>query len=532
LTFRWLLRVCAVATVAPLWCARMLPFADMPEQVAVIATLRHLWDPAWPARGVFELALGKSQYVLYHAVGAVLAAVVGSAELGNRILLTLVGLAFPFAFRSLLRALERDERLALFGAPLFWSRPLTMGFLPYVASVPAVAWALALAVRQAREPRRGRAFALAAIALGLFYLHVDAYVLFVVAAIALRGGFGAARVHEEEPQAWRREAARGARELVWLVPSAALAVVWLARGGAAAGGGSLDEPGQIHYRPLEQLIAEYPTWSHDIWRSHVDEACAIALWIAFGVLLVQRGPRKDGVLSRIAFVPLACAALVYFALPYSVGAGVMLNVRIAVFVTLFAPLLIEPLPGWRSAVPLAAVAIASLGTAANAAFEVRRVEREDLGAIDRLIDRMEPGKRVLTLPFHLTSPRTHWAPWTFLGSYHYARTGGLAAYSFSELPHWPTRFRAGQEPPHKPTLFWTFDACQFRNATDGAFFDYVLARGNVDPFRDAPPGPRWRRVDAEREFVLYAKEPGDESPAWTVDDRGPCESRRSLESLP
>ncbi len=36
-------------------------------------------------------------------------------------------------------------------------------------------------------------------------------------------------------------------------------------------------------------------------------------------------------------------------------------------------------------------------------------------------------------------------------------------------------------------------------------------------------------VDAEREFVLYERVQGATHPAWAVADRGPCESRRSLE---
>src|SRR5580700_10029122 len=133
----------------------------MPEHVAVIATLRHWFDPSWHTHDVYALAIGKSQYVLYHVVGALVSIATGEAELANRVLLTAVGLSLPYALRSLARALDRDERLALFAAPAFWSRPLLMGFLPYVASLPAVTWGLALSARQTRAPTRGRAIGLA-----------------------------------------------------------------------------------------------------------------------------------------------------------------------------------------------------------------------------------------------------------------------------------------------------------------------------------------------------------------------------------
>jgi hypothetical protein len=518
--WRAALLLSAVASVVPLWSAHFLPFSDLPEQIAVIATLRHWFDPAWHAREIYSLAFGKSQYVLYHVAGALLSAVTNDAERSNRLLLTAAGLSLPYALRSLLRSLERDERLALFAAPAFWSRPLLMGFAPYVASLPAVTWGLALATRQARTPTRGRAAGLALLAIALFYLHGDAYVLFAVGALALRLALGTRR----------RPLASAARDLLWLAPSAAMAGAWAVYGSVGFGGASLrDSASQVRYMPLGELAKELPRWSFDIWQTHVDECCAAALWAAFAVLALRRpAPGAGRPLARSAAVPFLCAAVAYVALPYRIGAGVMLNVRLAVFLALFAPLLLEPARGRVATACLSLVLCAGLVNAGYAAYEVRRIERAELGAIDRLIDRVPPDARVLTLPFHATSPHTHWAPWTFLGSYARARRGGVASFSFTELSHWPLHYRPEAAPPPKP-LFWTFDACAFRNETDGAYYDYVLARGNVDPFRDAPPGPRWRKIDEEREFVLFAKVAGEANPRWEVDDGGPCESRWSLE---
>jgi hypothetical protein len=523
----WALRLTAVATVVPLWLVRFLPFSDMPEQIAVIATLRHWWDGGWRLQEHYTLAFGKSQYLLYHVVGALLSTVTGSAELANRLLLTAVGVAYPYALRALLRSLGRDERLALFGAPAFWSRPLLMGFLPYVASVPAVVWALALSVKDQDRPTRRRAVALAGVALAIFYLHADAYVLLAMTAVAL----SFARAPGDEGS-WTGRARAAARTVSWLAPSAVVASLWTAFGSIANRAKSLTEPGQIDYIPARDLVREFPSWAHDVWRSHVDEASSVLLWGAFVVLLLLQGRarspeerRRDGV----AFVPFACAVAVYFAVPYHVGAGVMLNLRLAVFVVLFAPMVLRPRAGWRGAVPLGAVLAVSLLTSATAAAEVRRTERDELGQIERLVDRIPLGARVLTLTFHVTSAHVQWAPWTFMGAYHRARAGGVASVSFSELSHWPIHYRPESAPPWKPQMFWTFDSCLYANAVDGPYYDYVLARGNVNPFRDAPPGPRWREVDRERDWVLYEKLGGAPNPPWSVDDRGPCESRWSLE---
>jgi hypothetical protein len=500
-------------SVAPLWCAAFLPFSDMPEQVAVVSTLRHWLDPAFRFQESYTLAFGKSQYLLYHVVAAALSVLTGGAETANLVLLTLVGLAFPYALRALCRALERDERLALFAIPAFWSRPLTMGFLPYVASVPAATYGLALVVRYARAPTRGRAAGLAAIAVALFYLHANAYVLFVGASIVLLVWLGAAR------------------RVLWLAPSAALAAAWTVWGSIANRASSLRDPGQVGFIRESEAVRQFPEWAHDIWRAHFDEACAVAVWGAFALLLLlsRRGGRRP--LDAAAWIPLAAAVVLYFALPYRVGAGVMLNVRLAVFVVMFAPLVLRPARGALPRAALAAVACAGVVLSVGSAVEARAEDRDELGDIDRLLDRMPPGSRVLTLTFHVTSEYVHWAPWTFFGAYHRTRVGGVSSESFCELAHWPVRFRPGAAPPPKPSLFWTFDSCGYRNATDGPYYDYVLARGNVDPFRDAPPGPRWRRIDTEKDWVLYERDPGAANPAWPVADEGPCESRRSLERL-
>jgi len=539
----WALRACAIAAVAPLWCVHLPPFSDLPEQVAVMATIRHWWEPAWRLQEHYTLEITKSQYLLYHLAGALLSVVVGSAELANRLILSAVGVAYPYALRALLRAAKRDERLALFGAAVFWSRPLVIGFLPYVASVPAVAWGLAMTMEHARAPSRRSAVRLGALATALFYLHANGYVLFLVASTAVTFEIARQRAAVDRAAA-ALFALRGLpRRMLWIAPSLALAAAWSAFGSLGRGGAALHGGADVSYIPNAELLREFPQWAHDIWLSHVDEWCAAGLWAAFAALVLQRGAKAPadaapgdgapgGGAARgddVSWVPFACALVAYFALPYRVAAGGMLNVRIAVFVVLFAPLLVRPMRGLRTSLALGAIGACALVTAANAAVEMRGAERDELGDLDRLVDRIPEGARVLTLTFHVTSSHVHFvAPYTFVGAYHRARAGGVSSYSFSDLVHWPVRYRPPAAPPPKRP-FWTFDSCEYRNATDGAYFDYVLTRGNVDPFRDEPPGPRWQRVDATRDWALFAKLPGATSPAWTVDDGGPCESRRSLE---
>ena len=61
-----------------------------------------------------------------------------------------------------------------------------------------------------------------------------------------------------------------------------------------------------------------------------------------------------------------------------------------------------------------------------------------------------------------------------------ARYGGIAGFSFAEIPHWPVRYRPEVAPPTKPILFWDFDPCLYRNTVDGPYYDYIFVRQACD----------------------------------------------------
>jgi hypothetical protein len=518
--WRVALFVAAAASAVPLWCARFLPLADLPQHVAAIGMLRSWWSPALHLGTRYALNVGDSQYFVYHAAGAALSLVTGSAESANRVLLTLVAVSFPYALRSLLSALDRDARLALFAAPAFWSAPLMMGFVPYVAAVPVALWGVALFVRQARAPSRGRSVGLACLACLLFGLHLSAYLVLLGCVVVVSAPL-------------YRRPANAVRALVWMAPSTALTAAWALRGSLVVPSVPAPEGTQVAWTSTRTLVEQLPIWAHDIWRSHVDEGCAVVFSIALIVLVFQRGRvPEDAWLARAAWVPFAVALLAYAVLPYSIGPAVMLDTRMATFVVLFAPLVLTPSPGPWGTLPLVAVFASHLVGVVDSAIEVRRTESEELGDVDRLLREIPADARVLTLPVHLTSKHTHWPPWVFLGSYHLARAGGEAEMSFTRIRHWPIRDRSSFDDARRP-LFWTLAPCTFRNAFDGPTADYLLVRAPRDVFRSHPEGPRWRRLDQEREWSLYERQEGD---PWTATadrpDPGPCAKDDDAQSPP
>jgi hypothetical protein len=183
---------------------------------------------------------------------------------------------------------------------------------------------------------------LACVACLLFSLHLSAYFVFLgsVTLVAI--------------PLYRRPGTI-ARALVWVAPSAALTVAWALRGSLVMPSVPKPESAQIAWISTRTLVQQLPIWAHDIWRSHVDEGCAVVLAASLVTLALQRGRAPDDRwLARAAWAPLVVAGLAYCVLPYNVGPAVMLDTRMATFVILFAPLVLAPRPGLAGTLPLVA----------------------------------------------------------------------------------------------------------------------------------------------------------------------------------
>jgi hypothetical protein len=489
-----LLAVGAATNVAALWSAPYLPFTDLPQHAAAIATFRHFDDPAWKSREYFVLALGRSQYLLYYLAGALLAFPFGTAERANLVLLSLSAVAFPYALRSLLRALGADERLALFGIPLFWSQSLLIGFFNYVAALPLLMSALAIAVREAEAPRPARTALLAAASVALFYMHLSAFLLFAPAAALAQFILG-----PRNPYAL-------ARRFLWALPTLALGIGFLLTSPVVHPERvGWNQPVAVWFEPAGDALRKLPEALLDIWPGDV------GLWTSLALLaaaIALAGPREQHPDSRRRFALAAAwtalAVALYFWFPISIGWLWQLNERYAIAAALFVPLLLRPRRRLRGALPLLVVFASGIGSAAIAGRQARAFSREADG-FDRVLSRAQPGRRLLTLVYDRGSQAAKFAPYLHFGSYYRARGGGIAAFSFAEFPQSPLRYRPETEPPRHP-VHWEWEPWQFDPVVDGTYYDYVLVRGAVDPFARAGTGPRFRRIAHEGSWSLYAKD--------------------------
>jgi ABC-type arginine/histidine transport system permease subunit len=508
----WTLRAVVVATIIPFWRAGHLPIADLPQHVAEIASLRHFFDPAWRVQEHFTLVLGKTQYLLYYLAGAVLAVPLGSAERANIVLLSAIAVALPYALRSALRAFGRDERLALFGCVLFWNQALIMGFFNYLAALPVTLWCVAAAARQMRDPTRARGAAIALGAVAVFYLHVLAFVVCVLAIVCCAWWLDAST---------KLRVRLGAlpRRLVYLVPAALCSLLWFVGSDVIQRPLREGAPALSFAGPLERL-ARIPDALLDIWWSRAHVAHAFVALAAIVAILWTGRIHKSATAERkvLAVLSASCAAF-YLLLPSRVGFAMFLNERYAIWAVLFGVMLLPRARGRAGALALALTALAGIWASANATGEARAFDME-VGRFDEVLARAQPGKRTLALIFDNTSYTAKFPPYVHFGAYYRARYGGVATFSFAGMPQSPFRYRDEAKPPKSRRGEW--NPCSFRNAIEGSYYDYVLVRGSIDPFSREPPGPRWRRIAHDGSWSLFERVAGAEVPRGAHPDRGPC----------
>jgi hypothetical protein len=485
-----------------------LPICDLPQHAAAIATLAHWSDPVWRASDTYTLQLGHSQYVLFYVAGAALARALGSAERALLVLLTCVALAFPFGLRALLKSLRRDEALALFGCPLFWTYPTTMGFLNFVAAIPLACWALSLVVSQSESPTPRRSILLALASLTLLFLHPGALLFFLVASVLAYCLLSPAIVEPGRGARLRHLA----RWWLWSVPVLATAAIELASSPVLQNARFAPSIDRLRFESPAQSLATLPRNIFDVLKTPGPGLAWLGLCAAWFALLVPfKSSTRDGARRR-AFVLLtaAWAAALYFALPESVSVSMAcIHQRYAVL----AVAMLALLPPARFSLRRNGAAIALLASTAlivpvEMAHSFRAFDAE-VGAFDAVIAKAEPGRRMIGLVYDADSKVTRFPPFLHFAAYYRARYGGIAEFSFMSYPHMPLQYKAGVAPPARPDgAEWM--PSTYRPEGDGAYYDYVLVhlrQGAIVKSRLEVPGMSfgWRLAAQEGPWSLYAK---------------------------
>jgi hypothetical protein len=506
----------------PLWVVPYPPLLDMPQHAAAIEVLRQsLFTRA--GHPIYEPNLAHSQYLAFHMLGAALAALGIPALIVCKVLLTAVAAATPAALASLMRSLGRDPRLALLAPLLFWNRALITGFLPYVASIPILLFALSETVHFARRPTYRSGLVLAVLAVATFYLHGATYLLLVCisAALTLRLVPFTHRLQSAVATP-RKKFVRwlGALSLrlIWLAPSMLFAGFFMVFGKLAMHEGTRTNQ-EVDWMDGSHALYTLPLWVSDLFKSHVDEVISLLWWgLVLIVLFLGRARARHRGLLSVAALPFALSLLLYLAMPFRVGGGVFLNVRLAPVVALFALVLLGLPRGGKGDRLVVGGVLLSFAMGGFVGYE-SIIQSREIEGVQALLRSIPPEADVLQLNFKRKSQRSHLDPWNQIGAYHEANGGRSTTYSFASFRHWSIRYRSNVVAPALPGAF--FPPCSFRNATHGPRFAYILVQGIRDPFLTMPRGPKFERKARAGGFVLYARAEGS-WPDGSGGDLGPC----------
>lgn len=483
-TWAALALVAAAAAAAPLWSSRYLPFQDAPQHVAAIRVIADYRIPGLGFEKWFTIDLQRLQYLGFYLPAAAFAKLFG-AQAGCRLLLTLIAFAYPAAAWMLLAAFHRDRRLAVLSPAAFHSTPLYLGFFNFVASVPATVAVVALAERELRAPRTGRALVLAAGAAALLWLHPSALALAIGAAVLLAVTSG------ESP-------GRMARGLAPFVPSMGLLGAWVVQAIASRDGVGAAGRAPPHWLGPKQQVLELLRFGN-VLAGHGDEifvAAMAALCLAAALVHRERATERGWRLPLLAAATLA----VYLVLPLDVGFMGYIHVRALPFLALVA--LASPRPGeGRAAGAILAAAVAlQIGYACVLVRAYRAFDREaEAPELSRVLAAAEPGRSLLALIYERSSKTVQGSAFLHFGAYYEVERGGRARANFAETPWTPVRYRAETAPKELPRG-WENAPQALDPRAVAADDDYLLVRG---PAPD--PGPPFAlRMRAGR-WSLYER---------------------------
>lgn len=474
----------SVVSSAPMFVVERPPLQDLPFHLAAIRVVHDLHNPTYGFSDVFRLNLGQTQYVLYHLIASALGSVVG-ITFANRLLVSVYLGGTILAMRSLLLALGRDERVAVFVGPLLVNVMFIFGLLPFLLAIPMMIWAIGLIARFYDQPTWPRGLLVASTCVAMFYLHVVPLGLLGVGAVAM---FPWTR-----PKRWLVAALPG-------LPVVALLVWW----SFATTAGTLARQAILNPSTPSKLsswakLKDAFNWLGDTYRDYTDEATwglVVALAIAATIIAIASGKRPAKRLALYAIVPATCAALFFVTGEQHANIWLIWQRFPMLFCLTLVPLF--DMPRGASGRVLTGLGVClSVACTINACVHFRRFERDDVADFDHALASMDPRKHVMGLIWERESTVIQRHPLLHFVSYYQVEKGGVVQFTYCGFPHWPFHFAEGQCPPQgcQAKLDWEWHPEWVKTDEVYPYYDYVLTRGEgfdgEDKYRKKWSGHLW-----------------------------------------
>jgi len=521
----------------PAFASLHLPLQDIPQHMAAISVLRRYPTDAG-LRHVVELTLSRTQYLFVYLLGVPLSIPFGVAY-ATRLLVAMTVVSIPYALRFALRRSGGDERLAALAWPFAWNPQMMFGFLNFLLGIPLALVAIGLFNDRERRTNRRRRVVLALLALAAFYSHLIPYgILGLGVLLSLHVEGPVERLAESWRDASRPLAARAlssipviaslawsnakrwTRELLFLLPSFAAAILWVARSparDASVRAGGIGQEVRLTWPDRMQLPAQFRETILAVQGDSDEKALiawGLALFVAFAatrtpprIAVEATAPATRVASHRLAWLPFVCALLYVFT-PDGYGWIWPIHTRFAVAAVLLLPLALGRIRhGVFAWAILLAMAWAAIGVSREQTVNFQRWDRDEFGDLDAALVHARPGRRLIALvPAMRSQHIPSNVPLLHAAAYYQVRGGVVATFSFADFPQSPFRYReAGPRPPRlRPRWEWE-TSLRDADATH-TYYDYVLTRGGwgdepssfPDIYDRIYQGPHWNLYERRR----------------------------------
>lgn len=443
---------CSLAALLVLWVPKYLPLTDLPQHAAQISIWKHLEDPRYGFRDVFQV-----QYFTPYLVGNAMARLLAEAfsvRVAVKLVLTLAVLGLPLSLWRLLDAARGDRWWALLGFPLAFGYAFLWGFFSYVVALPIGVAQLALALDYREKLGVWRGVGLAALSVVLFGTHLLPFMLCGLSAAALLG---------LPMTGWKSTL----RRLAPLGPSLVLAVVWAFR-----------------YRKVEGLapdvfryglarFSELPA----LWFGNPYDVTALLAGLFAIALFAGSGARLSA--HRVRWLPLAIGAAAYLGVPQDYSSVAFLYPRLAIWIVPLSFVATE-LKERRvrptivhGALLCSALAWMGLVFTSFDAFD------RDARQFDVVLEKLKPNQRMRSIVFERGGEYiAGGAPFLHFPVWYQVEKGGTTSFSFATSSQSVVVFRPEARramPAAIDWLPWQFDA-----ATERDHYDYFVVRASSD----------------------------------------------------
>jgi hypothetical protein len=471
----------AILLASPALMMDYLPFADLPQHVAITSILAHFSNPEYAFSDFYEITPWRTLYWFTYAIAVPLTLIL-SAKTAFSVVVFLSLLLYPLGLRALLKAFNRPAYLMVFGLPFVYSRATYWGFINFNLALgfALLAWAWFLS----DQPKKTRLILVCTLCGVMSHI----YFVGVIGLLAL-----IYFVQYRQKSTLLR--------LIPFLPAILVSGLWMIVFSQAHGDARTQDIslyGKLLSIPME-LNGGFSDASDNILGcATVVILCLLAAW-GFATRPNEDERARKIFWATVIFV--LVNILLYFALPLHTSTAKFVNFRHLILAAAFMPLVIKPHVARRNIVAVGGF-ILGLFTCANILFHLMQFSSEssDFKALE---EKVTPGSTVAALVFeHGSVIRTY--PYLHFHAYIQASRGGFISGSFAKFWNIPIGIRSDRNIPDQyQDLEWqpkTFD----ENLHPG-FTDFVVARtkeGVTFPETDYFP---FRLQASEGAWQLYKR---------------------------